>query len=103
MSAVKVITTLSTKGQLILLKAVRDRRGWSAGERLVVEERPEGLLLRRDAPGATFPPTRLEDVAGMLYDPSRSKFTPEQEEEGVARGFRQAWRRFEETGTDYEE
>ena len=64
MSAAKpVVTTLSTKGQLILPKAVRDSTGWSSGDRLVVEERPEGVLLRRETVGA---PTRLEDVAGML-------------------------------------
>ena len=100
MPAAKLTTTLSTKGQLILPKAVRDRRGWTAGDRLVVEERPDGLLLRRDTPLA---PTRLEDVAGMLHDPSRPKLTPEAEKEGIAEGFRRAWRRFEETGTDYED
>ena len=63
MPAAKLTTTLSTKGQLILPKAVRDRRGWTSGDRLVVEERPEGVLLRREP---TLPPTRLEDVAGML-------------------------------------
>ncbi len=64
MSAAKpVVTTLSTKGQLILPKAVRDSRGWTSGDRLVVEERPDGVLLRREARPT---PTRLEDVAGML-------------------------------------
>lgn len=100
MSAAKLTTTLSTKGQLILPKAVRDRRGWSSGDRLVVEERAEGVLLIREAGGT---PTRLEDVAGMLHDPERRPLTPEQEEAGMAEGFRRAWRRFEETGTDYED
>jgi AbrB family looped-hinge helix DNA binding protein len=54
---------LSSKGQLVLPKALRDRRGWRAGTRLVVEERPEGLLLRA-APA--FPETDLADVAGSL-------------------------------------
>ena len=64
MSAAKPLTTtLSTKGQLILPKVVRDRTGWASGDRLVVEERPESVLLRREMGEA---PTRLEDVAGVL-------------------------------------
>ena len=56
-------TRVSTKGQVILPKAVRDQRRWSAGTRLVVENVEEGVLLRA-AP--LFPPTRIEDVFGML-------------------------------------
>ena len=56
-------TTVSTKGQVILPKAVRERRDWSAGTRLVVEDTADGVLLKR-APA--FPPTRPEEVFGML-------------------------------------
>ena len=64
--APKPTTTVSTKGQVILPKAIRQRLGWKAGVRLVVEERPEGVLLR---PEPLFPPTKVEDVCGMLkYD-----------------------------------
>ena len=59
----RITTTVSTKGQVILPKAIRERRGWKAGTRLVVEETPDGLLLKQ-AP--LFPPTRPEDVYGML-------------------------------------
>ena len=58
-----LITTVSTKGQVILPKAIRQRRDWDAGTRLVVEETPEGVLLKR-AP--IFTPTRPENVFGML-------------------------------------
>ena len=61
--AEKLTTTVSTKGQVILPKAIRERRQWRAGTRLVVEETPEGVLLKT-AP--LFAPTRPEDVAGML-------------------------------------
>jgi AbrB family looped-hinge helix DNA binding protein len=56
-------TRVSTKGQVILPKAVRDQRRWSAGTRLVVENVEDGVLLKT-AP--IFPPTRIEDVFGML-------------------------------------
>ena len=62
-SAEASTTTVSTKGQVILPKAIRDRRNWPAGTRLVVEETPDGVLLKA-AP--VFAPTRPEDVAGML-------------------------------------
>ncbi len=56
-------TRVSTKGQVILPKAIRDRRGWTAGAELIVEDRPEGVLLR------TSPkifPSKVEDVRGCL-------------------------------------
>jgi AbrB family looped-hinge helix DNA binding protein len=59
----KAATTVSTKGQVILPKAIRERRGWRPGTRLVVEDTPEGVLLK---PAPLFPPTRPEDVFGIL-------------------------------------
>lgn len=59
----RTATTVSTKGQVILPKAVRDRRRWGPGTRLLVEETPDGVLLK---PEPLFPPTRPEDVYGML-------------------------------------
>src|SRR5271156_6295381 len=48
-------TTVSTKGQIILPKAIRQRRNWAAGTRLVVEDTPDGVVLKA-AP--VFAPTR---------------------------------------------
>ena len=59
----KLGTTVSTKGQVILPKAIRDRRRWDAGTRLTVEDTAEGVLLRA-AP--RFPPTDIDDVFGRL-------------------------------------
>jgi AbrB family looped-hinge helix DNA binding protein len=56
-------TTVSTKGQVILPKAIRERRQWRPGTRLVVEDTPDGVLLK---PAPFFPPTRPEAVYGML-------------------------------------
>jgi len=55
-------TTVSTKGQVILPVAVRNRRRWDAGTKLIVEETADGVLLRA-AP--LFPPTTVDQVAGM--------------------------------------
>lgn len=59
----RLITTLSTKGQVILPKAIRDQRQWSAGTRLMVEDTKDGVLLKA-AP--IFAPTRPEDVFASL-------------------------------------
>ena len=62
----KPTTVVSTKGQVILPKAVRESRQWSPGTRLTVEETPEGVLLKA-AP--LFEPTTLDQVFGCLkYD-----------------------------------
>ncbi|HEY2660908.1 MAG TPA: AbrB/MazE/SpoVT family DNA-binding domain-containing protein [Caulobacteraceae bacterium] len=59
----KLTTTVSTKGQVILPKAVRQSRNWNAGTQLIVEETEEGVLLKL-AP--LFAETRTEDVFGLL-------------------------------------
>jgi AbrB family looped-hinge helix DNA binding protein len=52
---------LSSKGQIVLPKLVRDKRGWGAGTTLEVEEVPEGVLLR----SAAWPPVAsVEDLIG---------------------------------------
>lgn len=59
----KQTTVLSTKGQVILPKAVRDQRGWKPGTKLTVEQTADGVLLK---PEPIFPPTKLDDVYGCL-------------------------------------
>jgi AbrB family looped-hinge helix DNA binding protein len=56
-------TRLSTKGQVILPKGIRDSRAWGPGTEFTVEETRNGILLR---PAARFPDTHLEEVAGCL-------------------------------------
>lgn len=76
----KAATRVSTKGQVILPKAIRQRRHWGPGTRLVVEDTPDGVLLKA-AP--VFAPTRTEDVAGMLAYDGPAK-TLEEMEAGIA-------------------
>ncbi len=56
-------TKLSSKGQVILPKSVRDAHHWQPGMEFAVEEVAEGVLLR---PLKPFKPTRHEDVFGCL-------------------------------------
>lgn len=59
----KLTTTVSTKGQVILPSSIRQRREWGAGTRLVVEDTPDGVLLK---PAPAFAETRPQDVFGLL-------------------------------------
>jgi AbrB family looped-hinge helix DNA binding protein len=56
-------TSVSTKGQVILPKAIREQRQWRAGTELVVEDTPEGVLLKAKP---AFARTRPQDVFGSL-------------------------------------
>ena len=67
-------TRLSTKGQIIVPKGIRESRAWGPGTEFEVEETGDGILLR---PAAHFPDTNLEEVAGCLRSRRKSK-TPAQ-------------------------
>jgi AbrB family looped-hinge helix DNA binding protein len=56
-------TRLSTKGQIILPKSIRDSREWQAGTEFTVEETSDGVLLR---PAGRFPAIALDEVVGCL-------------------------------------
>lgn len=58
-----VTTVISTKGQVILPKKIRDQRHWAPGTRLTVEDTPEGVLLKATP---LFAETTVRSVFGML-------------------------------------
>ena len=65
-TAPKSTTVLSTKGQLILPKAVRDQLNWKPGTQLTIEQTPDGVVLRSKP---LFPATTDDQVFGCLkYD-----------------------------------
>ncbi len=59
----KRMVRLSTKGQVVLTKSIRQRRNWESGASLTIEETAEGVLLKE---ASLFAPTTLEEVFGML-------------------------------------
>ncbi|RRI05447.1 AbrB family transcriptional regulator [Mesorhizobium tamadayense] len=75
----KLITTVSTKGQVTLPSAIRKRRHWGAGTRLQVEDTPEGVLLN---PAQAFASTRPEEAFGVLSHSGMPK-TVEEMDAGV--------------------
>jgi AbrB family looped-hinge helix DNA binding protein len=56
-------TTLSSRGQVVIPKLLREARHWLPGTEFGVEDLPQGILLR---PLRAFAPSRLEDVLGCV-------------------------------------
>ena len=82
MAATGLTTTLSTKGQVILHKAIRNQLRWDAGTRLVVEHMADGVLLKRLT--SAFARTQPKDVFGRLPYKGRPK-SVEEMEVGIAK------------------
>jgi AbrB family looped-hinge helix DNA binding protein len=59
----KLTTTVSTKGQVILPKEIRDTLGWKPGTRLAVEKTAKGVELKAVP---IFKPTTVDEVFGSL-------------------------------------
>ena len=76
---------LSSKGQIVIPKPIRDRRHWHEGQVLEVIETEQGLVLQE---GKLFPDTRLEDLAGCLKYKGKAK-TLEEMEAAIAKGARE--------------
>jgi AbrB family looped-hinge helix DNA binding protein len=56
-------TRLSSKGQVIIPKPVRERHGWDTGVELEVEDRGDAVVLRAVRP---FARTAIKEVRGCL-------------------------------------
>ncbi|OHC63328.1 MAG: AbrB family transcriptional regulator [Rhodocyclales bacterium GWA2_65_20] len=77
-------TSLSSKGQVILPKSVREAHRWTPGTRFVVEDAADGVLLRPIAP---FPASSLEEVIGCTGYAGPAK-SLEEMEAAIAEGAR---------------
>lgn len=84
-------TILSSKGQIVIPKDIRESRHWRVGTRFIVEETPAGLTLK---PAQVFPPTRLEDGLGCVAYAGPAK-TVEEMKQGIDEELR---RRLEKDG-----
>lgn len=80
-------TKLSTKGQVIIPKAMRHAHHWEAGLELMVIDTGDGLLLK---PMTPFPETALPDVAGSLRSRVRPK-TDAAIKVALKKDFRRKW------------
>jgi AbrB family looped-hinge helix DNA binding protein len=78
-------TTVSTKGQVVIPKEIRERLGWEPGTSLEVEDRGDRVVLRRVR---RAPRTTIDDLRGCLPYNGPPK-TVEEMDEGIARGARE--------------
>ena len=86
-----VRTRLSSKGQIVLPKKVRDVHGWAAGTELEVESQGNVVVLRS---ARRRPRTTLEDVIGCIpYD--GPPVTIEEMDASVEKAAREMWEGFE--------
>ena len=84
-------TRLSSKGQIIIPKAIRALHGWENGQEFIVEETDQGILLRPYKP-ASLPKTTLSQVAGCLKQHYQGKAkTIEEMNEAIAQAIRENW------------
>lgn len=79
------ITTLSTKGQLILPKELRERHQWEAGTQFEVLEQGDAVVLR---PVERLPETTLDEIVIKYEGPTRSLKEMEEAIEREARKHR---------------
>jgi len=81
------ITRLSSKGQVIIPKALRAAHRWEAGQELIAIDVGDGILLKPKKP---FPETTLLQVAGCLHDGGTAK-TLEDLDNAVCQGVMEQW------------
>jgi AbrB family looped-hinge helix DNA binding protein len=74
-------TRVSSKGQVVLPKAIRDAHGWSPGTELLIEDGPNGVLLR---PRPRIAPSDLDAVAGCLHVDGAPARTVEEMDAAIA-------------------
>jgi AbrB family looped-hinge helix DNA binding protein len=84
-------TRLSSKGQIIIPKAVRDAHGWTEGTEFTVEDTKGGLLLKPER-RSELPKTTIDQVAGCLKYDGPPK-TIEDMERGIDEAMRERWER----------
>lgn len=83
----RLTTVISTKGQVILPKAIRDLRHWPAGTRLTVESTSDGVLLK---PVPAFPAATVDAVFGSLAYKGKARSLEEMDAAIVAEAKRRA-------------
>jgi AbrB family looped-hinge helix DNA binding protein len=81
--------TLSSKGQIIIPKALRDSHHWQAGTKFVIEETAMGLLLK---PASCFPSSMARDGLGCAWYTGPFK-SDEEMKEGVDEALRKQWQK----------
>lgn len=81
-------TTLSTKGQIVLPKAIRESKALKPGTEFTVEATPDGILLR---PKRRFKRTTLDDLKKFKW--KGKPITLKQMDEAIAEAVAESYAR----------
>jgi AbrB family looped-hinge helix DNA binding protein len=81
-------TRVSSKGQVVLPKSLREDLDWRSGTELTIERRDDSVVLRRKN---TIRPTTIDEVIG-IFKVDRP-IGDEEIERGIEAGYRARWRR----------
>jgi AbrB family looped-hinge helix DNA binding protein len=81
-------TKLSSKGQVIIPKSLRNTHHWKEGLEFIVIDTGDGVLLKPKAP---FTSTVLTDVAGILKSKNKSR-TDAEIDAALKADLRKKWR-----------
>lgn len=82
-------TKVSSKGQVVIPKAYRQKLGWEAGMELIVEESQGQLTLK--AKPALKKTRSIRDVAGILHRPGMKAHTIEEMDEAISKAIKDKW------------
>ncbi len=82
-------TKLSSKGQVIIPKQLRDINDWQPGQELTATSVDGGVLLK---PKTIFPETTIDDVLGCLNYEGNAK-TIEEMNESISIGIKNRWKK----------
>lgn len=82
-------TRVSSKGQVVIPKAYRQKLGWGPGTELVVEEEAGQVLLKPKP--KTKKTKSIREVAGMLHRPGRRAITLEEMDLGIEKAIKEKW------------
>jgi AbrB family looped-hinge helix DNA binding protein len=81
MPAVATVT-MSTKGQVVIPRALREHLGWGEGTRLEIVRQAGGVVIR---PLRSIPETKVDDLLGLLKYAGPPK-TIEEMNDAIAKG-----------------
>ena len=85
-------TKLSSKGQVIIPKTIRESHHWKSGTEFVIENTPAGILLK---PRKLFTPTRLAEGLGCAGYKGPAK-TLREMVEGIDTDLKRRWKQNEQ-------
>jgi AbrB family looped-hinge helix DNA binding protein len=91
-SATKSVANVSSKGQIVIPKALRDSKGFIAGAKVEFVDHPDGVLLKQPKRAAKY---TLQDLANVLPRYEGPKISDEEMRERMEESMRERWARKE--------